>query len=388
MRIGLLFPTIYASPGLYPDKIFAPRELLTALSNGLVGRGHEVTVFGPPDTETKARVVPTPVDHIIDPLPYFKFRGESPPHRRTTEMEFAKHRFELECIVQAFGALKKGEIDILHVYHDSSLFFSHYIQDFMGENLPVLYTLHDPLPPPDTFEYLEFTRFLHHSYVSISNSFRHSDLKLNFVETVYHGIDLSQYPYNETPGEAMLFLGRLVPEKGLHNAIAAATAAGVKLTVSVNVPKEGEVDTYYESIKSDLQSDCCTVLPVVDKARRMELYRNARALLFPIEWEEPFGIVLIEAMACGTPVIAYNRGSVAEIVRDNVTGFIVDPDDADRPLRGTWKIQSRGVAGIQEAMGLLTTISRQACCKHIEDHFSAEIMTQNYELLYKKVLCK
>jgi len=372
MRIGLLFPTIYASPKLFPDKIFAPRELLTALSNGLVNRGHQVTVYGPTDVETKARIVGVSIDHINDPLPYFKFRGESPPHRHTAELEFAKHRFELECILGAFESLKKGEIDILHVYHESSLFISHYMQDFMGENLPVLYTLHDPLPPHDTFEYAEFTRFLHHSYVSISNSFRQSDLKLNFVETVYHGIDLSEYPFNEKSGEEFLFLGRLVPEKGLHNAIAAVKAAGVRLTVSVNIPKEGEIDPYYESIKSDIQGASCNVLPVVDKARRIELYRNAKALLFPIEWEEPFGIVLIEAMACGTPVIAYNRGSVSEIVVDGVTGYVVNSQE--------------GVPGLQKAMGLIQNIRRENCRKHVEELFSAEIMTKNYEFLYKKIV--
>jgi glycosyltransferase involved in cell wall biosynthesis len=374
MRIGLLFPTIYASPKLFPDKIFAPRELLTSLSNGLVANGHQVTVYGPEDVETKARIVGISTGHIVDPLPYFKFRGENPAHRHTAELEFAKHRFELESILGAFDALKKGEIDILHVYHDSSLFISHYIQDFMGGNMPVMYTLHDPLPPHDTFEYAEFTRFLHHSYVSISNAFRQSDLKLNFVETVYHGIDLSEYPYNENPGEEFLFLGRLVPEKGLHNAIAAAKTAGVRLTVSVNVPHAGESDPYYESLKHDLESSCCNVLPVVNKARRMELYENAKALLFPIEWEEPFGVVLIEAMACGTPVIAFNRGSVSEIVEDGVTGFVVNPND--------------GVPGLQKAMGLVKSISRAACRKHVEDHFSAGIMTQNYELLYKKILGK
>jgi len=386
MRIGLLFPTIYASPSLFPDKIFAPRELLTALSNGLVGRGHEVTVYGPTDVETQAHVVGVLTDHIIDPLQYFKFRGESPPHRHTAELEFAKHRFELECILAAFTALKKGEIDILHVYHDSSLFISHYIQDFMGENLPVLYTLHDPLPPRDTFEYAEFTRFLHHSYVSISNAFRQSDLKLNFVETVYHGIDLSEYPFNNSPGDAFLFLGRLVPEKGLHNAIAAARASGARLTISVNLPRKEEETPYYQGLKPEFVNSLFNVIPVVDKARRIEFYRNSRALLFPIEWEEPFGIVLIEAMACGTPVIAYNRGSVAEIVSDGVTGFIIDPDDEKRPGAGSWVIKARGVAGLQEAMGLIKNIRREDCRKRIEEQFSAETMTKNYELLYRKIL--
>ena len=388
MKIGLLSPSIFSSPGLFPDKIFAPRELLTDLSNGLVDRGHEITVFGPPDIETRAKVVGIPTEHIADPLPYFKFRGESAPHQRALEAEFAKHRFELECVTRAFGTLRRGEIDLLHVYHDSSLFISHYVQDQMGENLPVVYTLHDPLPPQDTFEFHEFTRFAGHNFVSISNSFRHSEIPIHFIETVYHGIDVSRYPFGDTPGDAFLFLGRLVPEKGLHNALAACISQGTKLTVSTNIPDVGDESPYVAGLRNDLTNSLVSILPVVDKARRLELYRNAKALLFPIEWEEPFGVVLIEAMACGTPVIAYNRGSVAEIVRDGVTGYIIDPDDTDRPGKGTWTIKSKGVAGLQEAMGLLQNIHREDCRKHTEDNFSAEKMTENYELLYKKILGK
>lgn len=367
MRIGLLFPSIYASPGLYPDKIFAPRELLTDLGNKLVDMGHEVTVFSVPDVETKARVVGSSIDGVKNLLPYYKFRDADGLHRPVLDAEFAKREFEISCITQAFKSIQKGELDVLHCYHDSSVFYTHYLNELFVD-FPVVYTLHDPLPPPGSFEFREFLRFSGHNYVSISAMFRQSDLKLNFVDTVYHGIDLSHYPINEHPSDSFLFLGRLVTDKGLHNAVAATKISSSHLTVSINLPKEGETNEYYERLKPDLESASCTVLPVVDKKHRIELYGNAKALLFPIEWEEPFGIVLIEAMACGTPVIAYNRGSVPEIVKDGVTGFIVD-----------------SVEGMVKAMGRIGEIDRAACRAHVANHFTVDTMTEGYIRVYEKL---
>jgi glycosyltransferase involved in cell wall biosynthesis len=386
MKIGLLLPSIYASPTLFPDKIFAPRELAIDLVNGLVAHGHEVTTFSVPDLPVKGKLISIPLEGISHPPPYFKFRDMEEGRRHFIEEEFSKHRYELATTVEAFSWARKGLVDIIHVYMDSSLFFAHYLDDLLA-NLPVLYTLHDPLPPEGSFEWAEFTRFQKHNYVSISDMFRHSALPIHFIDTVYHGIDVSAYAFERESPSNFLFLGRLVPEKGLHNAIAASIAANVPLTVSVNLPSFGEVNPYYEkTLKDALKSPLCNVLPVVDKARRIELYRSARALLFPIEWEEPFGVVLIEAMACGTPVIAYNRGSVGEIVKDGVTGYIIDPDDVDRPGKGSFIVKKQGIEGIKEAMGLISKIDRSACRRHVEECFSAEKMVTHYEACYEKIL--
>jgi len=113
---------------------------------------------------------------------------------------------------------------------------------------------------------------------------------------------------------------------------------------------------------------------------------NAKALLFPILWEEPFGMVMIEAMACGTPVIAYNHGSVSEIVVDGLTGFIIDPDNEDRPNKGKWVIKKQGVEGLVEAIRRIGELNRNACRKHVEANFTVEMMVRGYELIYKKIL--
>jgi glycosyltransferase involved in cell wall biosynthesis len=365
MRIGMLFPSIYASLKLFPDKIFAPRELCIDLVNGLVGKGHEVSVYSVPDLPVKAKLVSEPLEPIIKPLHYHKFRGMGESQQKNLEQEFAKHAFELQVITNCYKDAKKGKLDVIHVYMDSSMFLSHYIEEAVG-SVPVVYTLHDPLPSAGAFEYEALSRFSKHRYVSISNSFRHSPLQLNFVETVYHGIDTSIYPFNETPDDYYLFLGRLVPEKGLIYALKATIASGNKLVVSTNFPKPGETNSYYDSLAKELQNPLITNIGVVSKSQRIDLYRRAKALLFPIEWEEPFGIVLIEAMACGTPVIAYNRGSVPEIVKDGVTGFIV--------------------TNLQEGMKRIGEIDRRECRTHVESHFSVSNMIDGYERVYTNSL--
>lgn len=384
MRIGVVFPSIYASLRLFPDKIFAPRELCIDLVNGLVRHGHDVTVYSVPDFPTQATLISEPVDTIATPREYHKFRHMSQGDRSPVEHEYAKHQFELRLFTRAFRDAQNGKFDVLHVYHDSSLFLSHYVQQFLP-HMPVCYTLHDPLAPEGTYEYEEFTRHAGHNYVAISDSFRRSALQIHFVDTVYHGIDTTLYPYNDSPSDSFLFLGRLVKEKGLHTALAASRITGDSLIVSTNFPGEGEKNDYYEELTESLHLPTVKRIGVVDKPGRIELYRQAKALLFPIEWEEPFGIVLIEAMACGTPVIAFNRGSVPEIVKDGVTGFIITPDDSHTESSGQLAIQKRGTDGIVEAMQRIGEIERKSCVKHVQDTFSVDHMIRGYERVYKSI---
>ena len=384
MKIGLLFPSIYASPTLFGDRIFAPRELLTALSNGLVERGHEVTVFSTPDVETNARVQGASLDWIKAPPPYYKFRGLPAEKQVMLQEEYVKYEFELDTTSRGFRALEKKDIDVLHVYHDTSLYFAHYLADII--DCPVLYTLHDPLPPEGSYEYGVLFQFAKHNYVSISQSQRKSPLSLNFAATVYHGVSLKEYPFSDKPGDAFLVMGRLTPDKGLHTAMQAAAQADVKLTISTNVPKAGEKNRYFEEEIGPFLSDPrYTLLSVVDRPRRMELYRSARALLFPIAWEEPFGMVMIEAMACGTPVIAYSRGSVPEIVIDGVTGFIINSNLTNSSNSSNLVIKKRGIEGLIEAIHRIGEIDRAACRKHVEEHFSLEKMVEGYEKVYLTV---
>lgn len=390
MKIGLIFSSVFASPGYSGDKIFAPRELFTHLSDGLVAGGHSVFVFSAADTPTSAQLIPSGIDYLPNPPSYYKFRGSPIPEQTWLGQEYAKRRFELETIVRAFDYAKKNGLDIVHAYHDSSLFLTHYVSQL--SSVPVLYSLHDPLPPIGSYEYQELSRFANHSYIAISESQKQSEgLALHFVATVYHGVQLTDFPFIANPSDSLLFMGRLMPEKGLHDAIAASLKTKIKLEIGTQFPAYHEANPYFDrQIKPFLDNVLIGEPGLVGEEKKARLYGNAKALLFPIHWEEPFGMVMIEAMACGTPVIAYNRGSVSEIVRDGVTGFIVEPEDqGDRGNtrdKGKWKTKKPGVAGLVEAIQRIGEIDRAACRAHVEEHFTVEKMVEGYEKVYEKIL--
>jgi glycosyltransferase involved in cell wall biosynthesis len=249
----------------------------------------------------------------------------------------------------------------------------HYFERFT-KSLPIVYTLHDPIPAPGSLAYVLFSKFSGHNYISISLAQQKSHyVHLHFVGNVYHGIPLSQYQFSSNASDYFLFMGRLVPEKGLHTAIKLALATNTKLSVGAEFPEPQEETEYFKKeIEPYLKNPLIQTVGMKEGQEKITLYGKAKALIFPIEWEEPFGMVMIEAMACGTPVIAYNRGSVSEIVRDGVTGFVIDPD--------------RGVEGLVEAVGRIGQIDRAACRRHVEEHFTVEKMVEGYERVYQKIV--
>lgn len=370
MNIGFLLPTLFASQKLFPARIFAPGDLARDTINGLVARGHKVFVFSTPDFETKGMPIPGDIRPYEEKLPYSKLSRVAKEEAAIRSDEVWKRSFEIAVTTQAYGTAKKEHIDVMHSYHDF-LFTPHYIEDLTG--VPTVYTLHDPLPAADTFEYYSFQKFIKHRYVSISDSQRKSDLSLNFVSTVYHGVHAEAFPFSDKDLGYLLFMGRLTKEKGPHTAIQVAIRAGIPLEMGTNFPYEFQGNPFFEKeIKPHLDNPLIHEPGMVHGKDKMLLYGRAKALLFPIEWEEPFGMVMIEAMACGTPVIAFGRGSVPEIVKDGVTGFVVDP--------------KAGVEGLVEAIGKIDRIDRAACRKHVEDNFTVEKMVEGYERVYQKIL--
>lgn len=366
MKIGFLLPTIFASKTLFPDRIFAPGPLAKDTINELVKRGHDVTVFSTPDFETNGKLIFGDIEPYQKKLSYDKLKHAKDEERRVRYDEIWKRSFEIEMVTKAYEIAQKEKFDVMHSYHDF-LFTPHFIEE--ATKIPTVYTLHDPLPPEESFEYHQFKKFTHHRYVSISDSQRKSSLALNFVATVYHGIHMEGFPFEQAPLDYLLFMGRPVPEKGLDNAIQAAIASNEKLKIGTHFPgAEKETPYYKNEIHPYLSNPLINEPGIVGGQAKLTLYKQAKALLFPIEWEEPFGMVMIEAMACGTPVIAYGRGSVPEIVIDGKTGFIVNDID-----------------GMVEAIKKIDTIDRAACRKHVEENFSVEKMVEGYEEVYKKL---
>jgi glycosyltransferase involved in cell wall biosynthesis len=230
---------------------------------------------------------------------------------------------------------------------------------------PVVTTLHGRLDLPGL--QAVFERFSDAPLVSISDNQREPIPGANWAATVYNGTDLEEFTFNATGGDDFVFVGRICPEKNIEGAIAIARRSGVPLRIAAKIdPVDLE---YYESvIKPLIDGRQVEYLGELGGADKDHLMGSARALLFPVDWPEPFGLAMTEAMACGTPVLALRRGSVPEVVEDGVTGLVRDSED-------------ELVAAVDEVGHL----SRQACRDRVERLFSVAVMTDGYESVYESL---
>src|SRR5262245_33361237 len=233
---------------------------------------------------------------------------------------------------------------------------------------PSVTTLHGRLHPPDLQSL--FDEFAEVPLVSISNDQRRPIPWANWQATVYHGLPRDLHTFRDRPGDYLAFLGRLSPEKRLDRAIAIARQVGRTLKVAAKIYPE-ERDYFHQTIEPLLHEfrPWVEFLGEVGGQEKDEFLGNALALLFPIDWPEPFGLVMIEAMACGTPVIAYRNGSVPEVIEHGVTGFVVD-----------------GMEDAVRAVERAASLSRRRCREVFEERFSASRMASDYLAVYQRML--
>jgi glycosyltransferase involved in cell wall biosynthesis len=338
MRIAQVAPLHESVP---PALYGGTERVVSYLTEELVKQGHEVTLFASGDSVTHARLIPASDsalrlnEQVSDPL---------------------AHHFVL--LEEVFA--RADDFDIIHFHIDYLHFpFSR------RQNTPHVTTLHGRLDLPDLIP-------LHKTFseiplVSISNAQRLPLPWANWQGTVYHGLPMELYQPRSEPGDYLLFLGRIAVEKRFDRAVEIAKRAGMRLKCAAKI-EETNRQYFEETIKSteDRVVEC---VGEVGDADKQELLANAYALLFPIDWPEPFGLVLIEAMACGTPVIAYRCGSVPELIDDGVTGFIVD--DLDRATDAVPKIRN---------------LDRNLCRRRFEERFSATRMAQEYLAIYQQLI--
>ncbi|HEY6334012.1 MAG TPA: glycosyltransferase family 4 protein, partial [Blastocatellia bacterium] len=232
--------------------------------------------------------------------------------------------------------------------------------------IPNVTTLHGRLDIPDLIVlYKEFPGM---PVVSISDSQRRPLPWLNWRRTIHHGLPLDLYHFNNEPGDYLAFLGRISPEKGVDQAIEIARRTGMKLKIAAKVDNV-DAPYYAERIEPLMDGPLIEFLGEIGEREKDRFLGNARALLFPIDWPEPFGLVMVEAMACGTPVVAYKRGAVPEVIDDGVTGFLCDEVD-------------QAVDAVRRAK----TLSRRQCRQTFEDRFSVTRMAMNYADLYTEMV--
>lgn len=326
-----------------PPRAYGPWEAVTSLlTEALVRRGHAVTLFATADSITSAALHPTA------PAPY--------------EEDEAVDAKVWEAIHVGAAMARAHEFDVLHNQADfPALPFARLVAT------PMVTTIHGLGPPHVQARVLPVWREYGGdvAYVSISDSDRHPDLP--YAGTVHHGLDLDDWPFRDPgPDAPLLFFGRIHPDKGPDAAITVARAAGMPLVMAGIVH---DAALFERAVAPHVDGEAVTWLGNVGGRDRARVLGSARALLHPIDFDEPFGLSVIEAMACGTPVIAYRRGSMPELIEDGVTGFLVD-----------------GPGEMRAAVARVPEIDRQACRARVAERFTADAMARGYEAIYERVV--
>jgi glycosyltransferase involved in cell wall biosynthesis len=352
MRIGVFCTNEYTTP---PPKgiIYAPLVVAQQIADGLTDRGHTVTIYAPKGSRVKSRLHTGGLPSLYQNRILKEFTA--------INVERGVASYENLALSQLFRHAQQGKIDLLHIHPSiRAVFYAPLVK------VPVVFTLHDPIIPGKRFFYDRvLSKNIH--YVSISRSQQKPAPELPWAGTVYNGIDIKKFPFKASSGKYLAIVGRMRAEKGIYEAIIAARKAHVPLKIAGN-PTWGP---YWERKIKPYLSRTIQHVGTIPYSKIPKFLSEARGFLFPIKWEEPFGLVMTESMATGTPVIAFNRGSVSEVMKNNKTGFIV-----------------KDVAAMVKAISRLNIIDRHACRKHVEDGFTLEKMVEGYEKIFSNLTHK
>ncbi len=332
MKIAMISPIAWRTP----PRHYGPWEQITSLiTEGLVKEGLEVTLFATADSVTSAELI------SVAPMGYEEDKNADP---KVMEYLHISNVFELA-----------DRFDIIHNQFDfMPLCFSRLIKT------PMITTIHGFSSPKILPIYKKYNK--HVRYVSISDSDRNPDL--DYIATVYHGIDIKKFPFNPNPKDYLLFFGRMHPDKGAHDAIKIAKATGMKLYLAGPIQDK----VYFEDMVEPYLCEEIKYLGSVGPDKRGGLLSNAIALLHPIYFDEPFGLSVVESLACGTPVLAYNRGSMSEIVAKSVGILVNSFEEAVEKLPSIYNVK------------------RIDCRKYVAERFTSQRMVDDYIKVYKMIL--
>lgn len=338
MKIAQVSPLYESVP---PRTYGGTERIVSYLTEELVAQGHEVTLFASGDSVTGAQLIAARkralrLDNVFDPI--------------------AHHYVMLEEVFE-----RAARFDIIH-FHTDYLHFPL----ARRHSVPHVTTLHGRLDLPDLMPV--YKKFSEMPVVSISNAQRTPLPRANWQQTIYHGLPLELYDCGEKPGNYLAFVGRISPEKRLDRAIEIAARSGMRLRIAAKTDA-ADRDYMEQVIRPILNNSSAELIGEIGDKDKKEFLANAYALLFPIDWPEPFGLVIIEAMACGTPIIAFRCGSVPELIQEGVTGYIVDD-----------------IEGALQALRKISAFDRRRCRRIFEERFSASRMAQDYLSVYRRVI--
>lgn len=324
-----------------PNSPYGIYNLVGNLCDSLVSHANQVTLFSAGDAETKAKKM------SILPI-------------NSSEQHLSEKVTIVNNLETASLCFRNREnFDIIHTHF--TLLGCHFSATV---DTPTLHSVHSPITD-EMHQHL--TNYKKEKFISFSLAQREQMPELNWVANIYHGIDTSVYAFNETPGDYVLYLGRITEDKGVHHAIAAAKVAKVKLIIA---GVSHHTESYWsKEIEPQIDGVQVQFFGHANMEQKIKLMQNARALLFPTLAKETFGLVMIESMSCGTPVIGFDEGAVKEVVQDKETGFVV-------------KNEKQMVSAIKK----IKTIDRRATRARVEKFFSLERMTRGYEKVYQRYI--
>lgn len=330
-----------------PPVTYGGTELVVYnLTEELVAQGHDVTLFACGQSNTSAKLFST----IQEPL-------------RRAGVEFY-HLFESETISLLVNM--QDNFDIVHNHLGPNFLpYAHYLRT------PMVSTMHNAFTISEETSFIK--KYAHLPFISISDYQRVFAPDLNYTATVYNGINVDAFEYSSHPdydNPYLLFLGRIAPEKGAHLAIQLTKETNHKLIMAGKI-SDKDIKYYEQEVKPLIDNDQIIYIGEVNHTQKVRLYKNALATVHPVTWPEPFGLVLVESMACGTPVLALKDGSIPEVMLNGVTGYI-----------------ENNINDLIKKTKAIPLINRQKCREHVEKNFTTKHMVKNYLQVYEKLAFK
>lgn len=380
MKVALVVPHIFMQRDILPQVIFSPGQLALDLASGLQDQAVEVVLFTPGPVDTK-------VPNVTAGLSYFAAELQA---QHSTYLDLLKKRpltfislarqVQSELIAHAFSLANQDQLDLVHIYtneEDIGITFSPLCQK------PVVYTHHDPFNFLAKYRSL-FPKYQQLNWLSMSLAQRQTmPADTNWVGNIYHGLPLDRFRPNYQPtGNYIAFLGRLIEPKGVHLAIQAVeqyNARHPSRPFRLKIAGKhyaGHKDTYWRKLQPLLTSSVVDYVGYIkDTTAKQAFLGNAAGLIMPSVFDEPFGLVMIEALACGTPIIGLNSGAIAEVIRPGHNGWLV-------PKSTTM------ISDLANQLAKLTSISRPSCRQDFESRFSLSQMCQAHKTIYEHLVYK
>lgn len=371
MKIAMIASNWRDIPG-DKNNIFAPGIIILSLADALVDRGHEVTLFAPKNTITKAKLISEDLNSSYHDFPAL-WKDEQEVYLQV------QLQYEMVLLSKAFEMANNGEFDLVHVHKTSlEIYFSQLIPCPMVVTSHLSYLESSGKLPTDA-DKIRLKKYKDTCYYTALSNFVKNQVDLNFIDTVYNGLDLKNYPFDKYGGEDLLFVGRMIERKGPDTAVKIANDLRKKLKLIGDIRPSKVNRAYWEGLESEIKrTSYCEYLGFLNYKTMYPYYQKAKVLLFPIREPESFGMAIIEAMACGTPVVAFDLGPASEIIKDGETGFVCPLNDVEAMAQAVNKIYSMSEEEYQQM--------RKNCRRHVENKFTVNHMVEGYEKVYEQVI--